>query len=70
MLCFKVFRKARNKAKEEVNKQLEEFCTTRTAGLGSMFGPPDSQLEESLHNKAKELQIVETYLVPRVEHFK
>ncbi|XP_021946876.1 uncharacterized protein LOC110844861 isoform X3 [Folsomia candida] len=65
----RVFRKARNKAKEEINKQLEEFCNKRTAGLGSMYGPPDNQLDESLHDKNKELRIVETYLVPRVEQF-
>jgi len=35
-----------------------------------MYGPPDNQLEESLHDKVKELRIVETYLVPRVEQYK
>ena len=64
-----VFRKARNKAKEEINKQLEEFCNKRTAGLGSMFGPPDSQLEECLADKTKEVRILETYLVPRLESY-
>ncbi|CAG7827365.1 unnamed protein product, partial [Allacma fusca] len=62
-----VFRKARNKAKEEINKLLEEFSNKRTAGLGSMFGPPDNHLEESLHDKVKEQRIVEGYLLPRLE---
>lgn len=35
-----------------------------------MYGPPDNQLDESLHDKNKELRIVETYLVPRVEQFR
>lgn len=38
--------------------------------FSSMYGPPDNQLDESLHDKNKELRIVETYLVPRVEQFR
>jgi len=64
-----VFRKARNKAKEEINKQLEEFCTKKTAGLGTMFGPPDAQLEECLLDKVKETKVIETYLIPRLDMF-
>ncbi|CAL8080561.1 unnamed protein product [Orchesella dallaii] len=65
----RVFRKARHKAREEINKQLEEFCNKRIAGLGSMFGPPDNQLEESINDPAKQLKIVETYLLPRLDQF-
>lgn len=66
---LQVFRKARNKAKEEINKQLDDFKNKRTAGLGSMFGPPDNQLEESINDPHKQLKIVEEYLLPRLGQF-
>uniref|UniRef100_A0A1B6C0U4 Rho guanine nucleotide exchange factor 12 n=1 Tax=Clastoptera arizonana TaxID=38151 RepID=A0A1B6C0U4_9HEMI len=65
----KVFWKARVKAKEELNEQLADFQQKRTAGLGTLFGPSDAQLDESIHDKSKELKIVETILVPKLEPF-
>jgi hypothetical protein len=46
---------------------LADFQQKRTAGLGTLFGPPESQLDESIHDKNKEIKIVETVLVPRME---
>ncbi|XP_071526476.1 uncharacterized protein [Panulirus ornatus] len=63
----KVFWKARQRCREDLNEQLADFRNKRSAGLGSIFGPPDHSLEESMHNKTKELQIVENLLVPCLE---
>ncbi|XP_025425512.1 rho guanine nucleotide exchange factor 11-like isoform X3 [Sipha flava] len=65
----KVFWKARTKAKEELNEQLSDFRHRRTAGLGTLFGPPDSQLDDSINDKPKELKIIEMILVPNMEPF-
>uniref|UniRef100_A0A8D9EQ02 Rho guanine nucleotide exchange factor 12 n=1 Tax=Cacopsylla melanoneura TaxID=428564 RepID=A0A8D9EQ02_9HEMI len=65
----KVFFKARLKAKEELNEQLTDFQQKRTAGLGTLFGPSDTQLEETLHDKNKEIKIIEQILVPKLEPF-
>ncbi|XP_064107436.1 uncharacterized protein LOC135216228 isoform X5 [Macrobrachium nipponense] len=62
-----VFWKARQKCREDLNEQLADFRNKRSAGLGSIFGPPDHLLEESIHNKTKELHIVEQLLVPCLE---
>ncbi|KAF7394080.1 hypothetical protein HZH68_010899 [Vespula germanica] len=43
----KIFWKARNRAKEELNEQLADFQQKRTAGLGTLFGPSDAQLDET-----------------------
>ncbi|KAI5704922.1 hypothetical protein M8J75_010069 [Diaphorina citri] len=65
----KVFLKARLKAKEELNEQLADFQQKRTAGLGTLFGPSDTQLEETIHDKNKEMKIIEQILVPKLEPF-
>ena len=59
-----VFWKARARSREDINEQLADFRNKRNAGLGTLFGPPDHILEESIHNKTKELNIVEGLLVP------
>ncbi|KAG8222209.1 hypothetical protein J437_LFUL001301 [Ladona fulva] len=63
----KVFWKARSKAKEELNEELACFQQKRTAGLGTLFGPTDPQLEESIHDKNKEAKIIEQILTPLLE---
>ncbi|KAF4529855.1 hypothetical protein B566_EDAN017676, partial [Ephemera danica] len=63
----KVFWKPRAKAKEELTEQLADFRQKRVAGLGTLFGPPDFQLEESIHDKSKETKIIENHLLPKVE---
>ncbi|XP_042206131.1 rho guanine nucleotide exchange factor 11-like isoform X5 [Homarus americanus] len=63
----KVFWKARQRCREDLNEQLADFRSKRSAGLGSIFGPKDHVLEESMHNKTKELNIVEHLLVPCLE---
>ncbi|KAL1124673.1 hypothetical protein AAG570_001297 [Ranatra chinensis] len=65
----KVFWKARVKAKEELNEQLADFQAKRTAGLGTLFGPSDSQLDESIHDKSKEMKIIESILIPKMEPY-
>lgn len=62
-----VFWKARQKAKEELKRHLDDFGSKRSAGLGTIFGPPDPVLEEAIHDKVKEMKIVESLLVPRLE---
>lgn len=64
-----VFRKARLKAKEELNELLLDFQQKRVAGLGTIYGPPDAQLEEAMHDKNKELKICESILVPKLEPY-
>lgn len=62
-----MFWKPRSKAKEELTEQLADFRQKRVAGLGTLFGPPDAQLEESIHDKSKEARIIENLLLPKVE---
>lgn len=62
-----VFRKGRNKAKEQIAGQLEEFKLKRTAGLGTMFGPSDQQLCEAKGDKAREQRVFEETLLPRLQ---
>jgi len=70
LICiFQVFFKARQKAKDDLNEQLADFQQKRTAGLGTIFGPPESQLDESIHDKNKEIKIVENILVPKMEQY-
>lgn len=69
MNVFQIFWKARVKAKEELNEQLADFQQKRTAGLGTLFGPSDAQLDESIHDKSKESKIVESILVPKLEPY-
>ncbi|XP_042905451.1 rho guanine nucleotide exchange factor 11 isoform X2 [Parasteatoda tepidariorum] len=64
-----VFRKARKKAKEELNDFLADFRNKRTMGLANIFGPPDYQLEEAMHDKNKEQKIIEQLLCPCLENF-
>ncbi|KAF6215351.1 hypothetical protein GE061_010103 [Apolygus lucorum] len=64
-----IFRKARQKAKDELNEQLADFQAKRTAGLGTLFGPKDAELEESIHDKNKEMKIIESVLVPKLEPY-
>lgn len=63
----KIFWKSRHKAKEFVTQQLDDFQVTRTAGLGTMFGPKDHQLAEAKGDKAKEQRIYEDTLLPKLQ---
>ncbi|XP_071053113.1 rho guanine nucleotide exchange factor 11 isoform X2 [Onthophagus taurus] len=65
----KIFWKARNKAKEELTKQLNHFQQKRTAGLGTMYGPSDEQLCNMNHEKARELKIYDTLLVDKLDPY-
>lgn len=69
VFLVQVFWKARAKAKEELNEQLADFQQKRTAGLGTLFGPADAQLDESIHDKGKEMRIVESILIPKIEPY-
>jgi Rho guanine nucleotide exchange factor 12 len=61
-----VFQKSRSKARDTVNRQMEEFQEKRTAGLGTMFGPSASELATTKGNKQLEAKIVEDYLMPKL----
>lgn len=65
----KIFWKARNRAKEELNEQLADFQQKRTAGLGTIFGPPDAKLEEISRDKAKEMKLYETLLLNKLDNY-
>ncbi|XP_023248166.1 rho guanine nucleotide exchange factor 12 isoform X2 [Copidosoma floridanum] len=65
----KIFWKARSRAKEELNEQLADFQQKRIAGLGTLFGPSDAQLDESACDKNVETKIIETYLLPKMETY-
>lgn len=64
-----VFRKARRKAKEELNDFLAEFRNKRTMGLANIFGPPDFQLEEAMNDKNKEVKVIEQLLGPYFDNY-
>lgn len=66
---MQIFHKARKRAKEELNEQLADFQQKRIAGLGTLFGPSDAQLDESTCDKSRETKIVETYLLPKMETY-
>ncbi|XP_043471753.1 rho guanine nucleotide exchange factor 11 isoform X2 [Leptopilina heterotoma] len=65
----KIFWKARARAKEELNEQLADFQVKRIAGLGTLFGPCDPELDESKSDKSREIKIIEKYLLPKVEAY-
>lgn len=61
-----IFQKSRSKAREIVNRQMEEFQEKRYAGLGTMFGPSGSELATIKGNKQLETKIVEDFLMPKL----
>ncbi|KAJ6646300.1 Rho guanine nucleotide exchange factor 11 [Pseudolycoriella hygida] len=63
-----IFRKSRQRAKEHINQQIDEFKIKRTAGLGTMYGPSDHQLMEAKGDKVKEQKVFEETLVPKLQH--
>ena len=63
----KVFWKSRVRAREFINVQLQEFQVKRTAGLGTMYGPSDQQLQEAKGDKNKEQKIVEETILPKLQ---
>ncbi|CAG9789941.1 unnamed protein product [Diatraea saccharalis] len=65
-LLRNVFRKARQKAKDELSQQLSEFQVKRQVGLGTLYGPEDSLLEKCDVDKAQELVVVERLLCQRL----
>ncbi|GAB6027465.1 hypothetical protein CHUAL_001722 [Chamberlinius hualienensis] len=65
----RVFSKARKKALEELNEQLADFRNKRAMGLASLYGPTDSTLEEAIHDKNKEIKIIEMRLLKCLDSF-
>ncbi|XP_065085202.1 uncharacterized protein RhoGEF2 isoform X3 [Ochlerotatus camptorhynchus] len=65
----RVFYKSRNKARDYINIQLQEFQVKRTAGLGTMYGPTDQQLQNAKGDKVKEQRIVEETLLPKLQQY-
>ncbi|KAJ8708182.1 hypothetical protein PYW08_010548 [Mythimna loreyi] len=58
-LLRNVFRKARQRAKDELSQQLTEFQVKRQVGLGTLYGPEDSVIDKCDVDKAQELVVVE-----------
>lgn len=66
-LLRNVFQKARSKARDIINGQMEEFQEKRTAGLGTMYGPSAPELAAAKKNKISEQKIVEDFLLPKLQ---
>uniref|UniRef100_A0A182REK6 Guanine nucleotide exchange factor n=1 Tax=Anopheles funestus TaxID=62324 RepID=A0A182REK6_ANOFN len=64
-----VFWRSRLKAKETINQQLQQFQTKRTAGLGTMYGPNDQQLQMAKGDKVKEQRIIDETLLPKLQQY-
>lgn len=65
----RVFFKSRSKARDYINIQLQEFQVKRTAGLGTMYGPTDQQLQNAIGDKVREQRIVEETLLPKLQQY-
>lgn len=65
----KIFWKARNRAKEELQKQLVDFQQKRIAGLGTIYGPSDPVLIEIGHDKTKELKMYEGLFMDKLDPY-
>lgn len=65
-LLRNVFQKSRARARDTINRQMEEFQEKRTAGLGTMYGPSGPELAASKGNKQSETKIVEDFLMPKL----
>lgn len=65
----KIFWKSRQKAKDEINGQLQDFQRKRTAGLGTIYGPSDQVLMEARGDKNKEQKVVEETLIPKLQQY-
>jgi len=63
----KVFWKSRKRARDIICEQLREFQQKRTAGLGTIYGPTDSQLAEAKGDKQKEQHIFEDTLMRKLQ---
>lgn len=62
-----IFRKSRQRAKERIIDQIDDFKLKRTTGLGTMYGPTDQQLLEAKGDKVKEQKVFEETLMPRLQ---
>ncbi len=60
----KLFWKARSVSGKELKEQLSDFRAKREAGLGNLFGPPDSDLRLCIENRNKELQVIDELITP------
>ncbi|KAJ0170642.1 hypothetical protein K1T71_014013 [Dendrolimus kikuchii] len=67
-LLRNVFRKARQKAKEELGHQLSEFQVKRQVGLATLYGPDDAVLEKCDVDKAQELVVVEQLMCAQLRN--
>ncbi len=63
----KLFWKARAVARRELKEQLSQLRDKRAAGLGGLFGPSELELRLCVDNRARELAVVEEYLVPMLD---
>ena len=63
----KVFFNPRSKARDVLKFQLDDFRAKRAAGLASIFGPPDSELNQCDDNPEKRMNVINDRLVPLLE---
>lgn len=63
----KIFWKARKKASEELKDHLKDICQKKTLGVIGLYGASDSDLEDAMHDKNKEIKIVENTLLKDLE---
>ncbi|XP_055384801.1 uncharacterized protein LOC129614289 [Condylostylus longicornis] len=63
----KIFWKSRKKAKEHICEQLIDFQQKRNAGLGTIYGPSDMELNVARGDKVKEQKVFEETLVRKLQ---
>ncbi|XP_065563903.1 uncharacterized protein LOC136029437 isoform X6 [Artemia franciscana] len=64
-----VFFKARKRASGAVKMELDDFRNKRQAGLAGLFGPSDEDLKEASVDLNKEIKVVETLLLPKLQEY-
>ena len=63
----KLFWKVISKTRKVLKVQLDEFRATRVAGMGSIFGPADSELKLCEDNSEKRMSVINDRLIPILE---
>ena len=64
-----VFFKARKRASVAVKMELDDFRNKRQAGLAGLFGPSDDDLKGANVDMNKEIKVIETLLLPKLQEY-
>ncbi|XP_065581699.1 rho guanine nucleotide exchange factor 12-like [Artemia franciscana] len=64
-----VFFKARKRASGAVKMELDDFRNKRQAGLAGLFGPSDDDLKEASFDMNKEIKVIQTLLLPKLQEY-